>query len=942
MSEPLLDPVTSATAVGGFSLSVRVGVSCLVRAKARSWAAGLETGGHTDYSFPVKLNPSAVVYPNAVTLGPFAATLRVDLPRVSLRRGALHVCRAMALAGVSYACIAAEPLVHGVGPASVPPAPAYPLKVSANGRYLVDQEGVPFLMQGDSPQAMFVNLSEAEADSFLQDRASLGFNTVWVNLLCVVYTGGRADGSTFDRILPFTNSIGSHYDLTAPNTAYFERADHMISAAASLGIQVLLDPIETGGWLDTMAANGTNRCRTYGRFLGTRYAAFDNLIWMSGNDFQGWRDAGNDVLVRAVASGILETDPRHLQTSELDYLISSSLDDSSWNSILSLNATYTYFPTYAQLLKDYNRPNFLPNFMVEANYEFEHDYTGPATLRRQEYWAMLSGATGQLYGNGYTWPFTDGWQSHLDTSGAAQFALVQSLFAPRAWYELVPDQDHALVTAGYGTFAASGSVNTSDYVAAARTSDGTLAMAYLPSVRNITVDMSRLSAAVTARWYDPSSGDYTMVGGGPITNTGALVFVPPGSNADGDGDWVLLLETAPLGTNAPSVQVTAPTAGQTLSGTVALAADASSDTKVAGVQFLVDGTKVGVEDILPPYSTAWDTTTVLNGPHTITARARDVAANAALSPGVDVVVSNAVPAPPTEGLGAAYAFDELEGSTSADTSGNGNTMTLHGAHFVPGKTGNALSFNGSSDYAEAGNSPSLDVGPAGLTVAFWVKINRVPGGTDYVIVGQPWFANTMTSPFYQYGVEYSNSGSQTLDFYFGDPMAGLHGPFRMTPTTGAWTHVAYTYDGGTVKGYLDGAAELSFADGAGIQTRGNSLRLGVDGAYQQFFNGSIDDLRIYGRALQAAEVRSVMQTAVSLQPPAQPKLNGVQLSGVNLVISISTVPGVQYELQRSGTLGPSSWSAIKVGIPGSGSDVLVTLTNEVAGREAFYRVKATR
>src|SRR6185295_13301771 len=73
-----------------------------------------------------------------------------------------------------------------------PPPSAYPLKVSANGRYLVDQNDTPFFMMGDSPQALMVNLSEVEADGFFADRQAAGFNLVWINLLCATYTGGRA------------------------------------------------------------------------------------------------------------------------------------------------------------------------------------------------------------------------------------------------------------------------------------------------------------------------------------------------------------------------------------------------------------------------------------------------------------------------------------------------------------------------------------------------------------------------------------------------------------------------------------------------------------------------------------------------------------------------------------------------------------------------------
>ncbi len=434
-------------------------------------------------------------------------------------------------------------------------APVYPLKQSMTGRYLVDQNNVPFLMIGDSPQALMVNLSTNEAAMFLADRSTNGFNTVWINLLCTTYTGGRVDGTAIDGLLPFTSKIPltDFYNLTAPNEAYFAHVDSIINLAAQYGIQVLLDPIETGGFLPTLLANGETRCRAYGQYLGNRYKNFDNLIWMSGNDFQDWRDANNDAVVLAVARGIQDTDTRHLQTVQLDYLTlaSSSLDDTNWAGIIQLNATYTYLPTYAQLLKDYNRTNFLPNFMVEANYEFEDNVgnLGPRTpqvLRRQEYWTMLSGAAGQFYGNHYLWRFDSGWQSFLDTAGATQIGYMKSLFESRAWYNLVPDQDHSVLTAGHGTFTTTGSVNDSDYATAARTPDGTLVMVYIPTPRTLTVDMSKLRGTAAARWYDPVNGTYLQIDGSPFLNGGARIFTPPGTNSGGSGDWVLVLEDPPV------------------------------------------------------------------------------------------------------------------------------------------------------------------------------------------------------------------------------------------------------------------------------------------------------------------------------------------------------------------------------------------------------------
>ena len=73
----------------------------------------------------------------------------------------------------------------------------------------------------------------------------------------------------------------------------------------------------------------------------------------------------------AVAQGIRDIDPHDLQTVELNYHTSGSLDDPAWAPLIDLNASYTYDPTYVQVLKDYNRSNFLPTFMVEAGYEDE-------------------------------------------------------------------------------------------------------------------------------------------------------------------------------------------------------------------------------------------------------------------------------------------------------------------------------------------------------------------------------------------------------------------------------------------------------------------------------------------------------------------------------------------------------------------------------------------
>ncbi|HEX4591355.1 MAG TPA: DUF4038 domain-containing protein [Gemmataceae bacterium] len=428
---------------------------------------------------------------------------------------------------------------------------AFPLKVGPTGRYLVDEMGIPFLIAGESPQAMMVNVSEPDAELFFKNRRSHGFNTAWINLICAKYTGGRADGSTLDGLKPFAGD----FDLAQPEERYFARCDRIVQLAANSHTLVMLDPAETGSFLAILKKNGVDKCRAYGRYLGRRYVRFDNLVWFHGNDYAE-DTPENDKLVLAVLHGIKEFDDRHLHTVELDWKRTgrTSLDSDRWAAAVGLSAAYTYKPVYPLILKDYNRKadRRVPTFMVESSYEFEHldgaQLGTPRQLRLQEYSSLLSGAAGQLYGNKYTWPFLAGWKEKLDTPGAVQMAHVQALFEPRRWSDLVPDQANSLVTEGRGKFG------EFDYVCAARTPDGRLGMAYLPDRRTVRIDMTRFSGPVVARWYDPAIGRYRAIPGSPLSNRGTMLFTSPGTNADGPGneDWVLVLETNPPTAEGPA------------------------------------------------------------------------------------------------------------------------------------------------------------------------------------------------------------------------------------------------------------------------------------------------------------------------------------------------------------------------------------------------------
>ncbi|MDP3014810.1 MAG: LamG domain-containing protein [bacterium] len=196
-----------------------------------------------------------------------------------------------------------------------------------------------------------------------------------------------------------------------------------------------------------------------------------------------------------------------------------------------------------------------------------------------------------------------------------------------------------------------------------------------------------------------------------------------------------------------------------------------------------------------------------------------------------------------------WKFNETSGTNAYDASGRGNNGTLtNGPTWTTGRAGNALNFDGVDDFVNAGNAASLQVGGSGksFTLEGWTK--RASSGVYHNIIWQGTATKNNGLHF-----EYRNTNVFTLDFYGN----GLNTPIAYTDVN-EWHHWVGTYDGSTNarKLYRDGilvANDTATEDYLGSGTLFIGQRVG--GAY--YFNGSIDEVRIYNRALSAAEISAI-------------------------------------------------------------------------------------
>jgi hypothetical protein len=191
----------------------------------------------------------------------------------------------------------------------------------------------------------------------------------------------------------------------------------------------------------------------------------------------------------------------------------------------------------------------------------------------------------------------------------------------------------------------------------------------------------------------------------------------------------------------------------------------------------------------------------------------------------------------------------------ADASGNGNAGTVTGAGWTTqGRYGNALSFNGPSSVVRVADSASLDLTTA-MTLSAWIPPAASQSGWRTILQRQveAYFLNASNSDG-----PLRPSGGGTLD---GGTPQWLGGP-TASPVN-VWTYVALTYDGAALRLYINGSQVASRAATGAIEANNSLLWIGGNSPYGEYFEGLIDEVRVYNRTLTQTDIQTDMNTPIN-------------------------------------------------------------------------------
>lgn len=420
----------------------------------------------------------------------------------------------------------------GAAFAAEPPAPVFPIRASDDGSHFVDAAGRPFASVTDWTLEIMAKLSKEDALHYIETRHQQGFTGIQCFVTPPFPEQRNAEGHFgFD---PAT-------DLTRPVDGWWDHADWFAAECEKRGMIVSFHSLFFGCcaqfshyWSPWINAGNA---RTYGRFLGRRFAARKNVVWVHGGD----REAAEWLpLVREMAAGIEEEAPHHLQgynAAGYNFMTSGSthrsLHTEQW---VDFNTTAHWDGVfYPEITLARSMQPSKPVLAVWLSLENQVPGYTPVKMRQQAWLPFIAGGTGTTWGHGQMWWFNNvPWKDMLQSPGAVQTGLAARLIAAMPWADWVTDDTETLVRDGIGMYG------TFDYANAAITRDRSFAIVYVPTARTLTLDLSTLRGPVTAEWIDPVNGSVKPA----ALDTATAQVTTPGANAAGDADWVLTLRAS--------------------------------------------------------------------------------------------------------------------------------------------------------------------------------------------------------------------------------------------------------------------------------------------------------------------------------------------------------------------------------------------------------------
>ena len=423
-----------------------------------------------------------------------------------------------------------------------------PIRVAEDRRHFAYADGRPFFWLGDT---WWMGLAKrltwpADFQELTANRRDKGFTVIQI------VAGLYPDQPAFDERALGDGGLPWERLYRSIRPEYFDAADQRIQHLVEQG----LTPCILGSWGYHLPWLGTEKMKQHWRYLIARWGALPAVWCVSGEQAMPWYNSGNkeaetQQLRREwteVTRSIRATDPfhrlitTHPRSNARDELLEPMLLDFEMQQTGHGSPAESHA---AKALTAWNRPPLVPVISGESRYEaLEIKPMLHAKEAREAFWAHLlnSGCAGHTYGvndvwqvnlpekrfgkspTGSDWGGTP-WREAMNLPGSTQLAHAKKFLFTLPWHQLAP-------TTNLCTGATS----------AAATADGRCALAFSMNGKVMTANLTQFGAPVTARWFDPASGELKMMEGSPFPNTGAREFVPPGTNAAGESDWVLVLE----------------------------------------------------------------------------------------------------------------------------------------------------------------------------------------------------------------------------------------------------------------------------------------------------------------------------------------------------------------------------------------------------------------